>query len=205
EDGGYAVVRVNGVESNAHPLSRWQMDLDVSGTVPSGIGPDIVLALDASWRAEIVDERGLVTSDPIPIAGQAGTMFGLGSTCDYQFSGTFEDSRYIYEYPEGANQGTMPVCLDGAQMFFGTVVLKPDQGTASFQIVLAREAFVLKTDKQNPEAGQQADQIQVTVGLIFEAGMDADGNITAGEQALPYQFSWPAIAPEFPPLPETAR
>ena len=212
---GYVAAKVAGVPSNAHPLSRWELDMNVNGTVPRVQGPRISLAIDASWRAEIVAERGLITSgttvpatgwsDPIPESGRASTLFSLESSCDYNFTGIFEDENYIYEYPEGANEGSMPVSLNDTDMFFGTVTLWPDQSTAMFQIVLSRDAYVLKTDKKNPEAGPQPDQILVTVQLIFMTDMDKEGRISGGEEIMPYEYSWPDIVPEAPPLPETAR
>lgn len=71
--------------------------------------------------------------------------------------------------------------------------------------MLSRDAYVLKTDKKNPEAGPQPDQILVSVQLVFQTSMDQDGLISGGEQFMPYQYSWPDIEPEAPPLPETAR
>ena len=202
---GYVVVRVDGRLSNSHPLSRWEGDMEVSGTVPSGIGPDIELTMQTSWRAEIVEERADVTMLPIIESGWTSTLFGLESNCDFEFSGIFEDANYIYEYPDGANTGNLSASHNGTEMFLGSVTLKPTPGTAFFNIVFAREALVMKTDKNDPDAAPVPEQMQVTVGLMFEAPMSRYGTISSGEQAMPYNLSWPDMEPEFPPNDDTQR
>jgi len=202
---GYVVVKVDGRKSNPHPLSRWEGDMDVSGTVPSGIGPDIELTMQTSWRAEIVEERADVTMLPIIESGWTSTLFGLESNCDFEFSGIFEDANYIYEYPDGANTGNLSASLNGTEMFLGTVTLKPTPGIAFFNIVFAREALVMKTDKNDPNANPVPEQIQVTVAMIFEAPMSRYGSISSGEQAVPYNLSWPNMEPRFPPNDDTQR
>ena len=216
ETAGYITVVVDGVPSNAFPLSRWEItDLEVTGIHPGGIGPQLELTINASWRGEILDERDGILSDegetfmepawsePNPENSRTATEFSISSSCDYSFSGTFEDSRYRYEYPDGANQGSMPLSFNGMQNFLGTVTMRPDEGKALFNILLTREAFVLKTDKQS--GATTADEIFVSVGLIFETGMDKDGNISSHEELSPYQFTLPDIEPEYPPLQETCR
>lgn len=216
ETAGYITVIVDGAPSNAFPLSRWEIsNMQVNGTSPSGIGPDVDLEINASWRGEILDERdGILTdegdtlmettwAEPNPENSMTASGFSISSSCDYSFSGTFEDSRYRYEYPDGANQGSMPVTLNGMENYLGTVSLQPNEGKAIFNILLSREAFVQKTDKETGIT--TADEIFVSVGLIFETGMDTEGNISSHEEVTPYQFTLPDIEPEFPPLPETCR
>ncbi len=202
---GYVVVRVDGRLSNPHPLSQWEGEMEVSGTILSGTGPDFELTMQTSWRAEIVEERADVSMLPIIQSGWTSTLFGLESNCDFEFSGIFEDANYIYEYPDGANTGNLSASLNGTEMFLGTVTLKPTPGIAFFNIVFAREALVMKTDKNDPNANPVPEQIQVTVAMIFEAPMSRYGSISSGEQAVPYNLSWPNMEPRFPPNDDTQR
>lgn len=139
------------------------------------------------------------------MASRAATLLLLKSNCDYEFTGTFEDDRYIYEYPEGMNEGNLSVFWAGEEMFFGAVTLQPDTGNAVFQINILKYAQVMKTDKTIIGAQPQMDEIPVIIPLYFEAEMDMAGKISAGEQAMPYSYSWPDIEPKFPPTEETAR
>lgn len=202
---GYVVVRVDGRLSNPHPLSQWEGDMEVSGTILSGVGPDFELTMQTSWRAEIVEERADVSMLPVEESGWTSTLFGLESSCDFEFSGIFEDANYIYEYPDGANTGNLAASLNGTEMFLGTVTLKPTPGTVFFNIVFAREALVMKTDKHEPNAQPVPDQIQVTVAMMFEAPMSRYGSISSGEQSVPYHLSWPDMEPRFPPNDDTGR
>jgi len=213
---GYITVMVDGAPSNTFPLSRWEIsDMEVTGTSPSGIGPDVDLEINASWRGEILDERDGILSDegeifleptwaePNPENSVTASEFSISSSCDYTFSGTFEDSRYRYEYPDGANEGSMTITQNGMENYIGVVTLKPNEGKAIFNVLLSREAYVKKTDKDS--GAVTFDDMFVSVGLVFETEMDTTGNISSHEEVTPYQFTLPDIAPEFPPLEETCR
>ena len=214
DDCGYVAARVNGINGNLHPLSRWEITgMEVTGTQTGNAGPDVKLTIDASWRAEIVDERGLITegetvpatgwADPLPELSRSSSLLDLASTCDYEFTGTFEDDDYIYEYPDGMNKDSKTVFLKEEEMFFGVVALQPDLNTATIQINFRLNAQVLKTEKKTGET--QMDEIPVIVPLYFTAEMEMTGKITGGEEIIPYAYSWPDIEPEFPPTTETAR
>lgn len=202
---GYVQVEVDGITSNIHPLSHWEGDIEVSGVAATGSGPQFTLTIKSDWRAEIVDERPRPEDPPLGMNGWTGTMLGKTATCEYDFFGTFEDSRYIYEYPQGANQGTQPMGLNDTQMFFGTVTLKPSEGEADFQILMSREVLVMKTDKQVPGSQPEADMVQVSVGCLFTADITSGGVITEGETSVPYQTSWPTMEPEYPVREDTGR
>lgn len=200
---GYVMVMVDKHPSNAHPLSEWSGDLTVTGSY--SIGPEVQLTAHAVWRAEIVDERPMPDLPPLPEFGWTSTLFGLDAECEFEFSGRFEDSHYIYEYPEDANTGTVPMTIEGDRRFFGAVTLKPVEGILRCQGLFSAEAFVLKTDKFDPEAEPIPDWIPVNIPLVFEATMSATGDIEAGEAPGAYTLSWPDMTPESPPLETTGH
>jgi hypothetical protein len=205
ETAGYIMVKVGPVTSNVHPLSSWEGDFQVSGTAPTGIGPLFNLTMRNSWRAEIVDERLQPDGLPSDEAAWTGTMLGRRSTCEYEFSGTFETDRYIYEYLDGMNQGSQPMAIDGSTMFFGSITLKPSESLATFQILMSRDAQVMKTDKQNPEAGPVLDQVPVNILVYFTASMDQEGVIAEGNLSVPFELSWPEMEPSYPVREDTGR
>lgn len=204
---GYVVVEAGGRRSNAHPLSQWEMGIDVSGTYDPSRGPSFELTMNAIWRAEFVAERPSTDQEPADVLGWANTMFGLDATADFAFTGTFEDSRYIYEYrDEAPNVGSMDMGWDGTNFYFGTVVLKPSESNAVIQASLSREVTAYVTDKQNPELPPVARQYTVAVmGYIDTSMFPVSGMIAEGESTVPYNTSWQDATPVSPPVESTGR
>gem|GEM_PF-2598235 len=205
EKHGYVVVSLDGRTSNEHPLSQWTGAFEITGTSSSGIGPTVNVNMNAVWRAEIVEERPMPELPPLPEYGWASTMLSLEASCDYVFSGIFEDSRYIYEYREEMNTGNQPVEINGQEVFMGTVTLKPSEASATIQVTFTKNAVVMKTDKQNPELPPVQDTVLVPVPVYLQASMDAKGTISPGSQAGVFMTTWDEIAPESPVLDSTRR
>ncbi|MBU2501250.1 hypothetical protein KJ682_07990 [bacterium] len=198
---GYVVVETAGRRSNPHPLSRWAPEIQVQGTFSSGgRGPDFELAMNARWRAEIVDERPMPNLDPFPEYGWTSTLFSLESTCEFNYSGIFETSQYIYEYPEEMNSRSVSVHLGDQEMFFGTVTMKPSEGTFIIQANFSEDAVAMVTDKSNPEAPPHLEELPVLVSVYISGNMNPDGTIQAGSTLIPYATSWTAATPQSPPV-----
>ena len=202
---GYVVVEVNGRLSNPHPLTEWSSQFTVVGTQPGGIGPNINLEMNTRWRGEIVCERPMPEMDPFPMYGWTVPGLGLDSFCAYDYIGTFEYERFIYEYPEDLNRKTIYTHLTGSQMYYGTMTIKPAEGTVTIQLSFYQDAKALVTDKQNPEAPPEERNIPVTVGFWVDTTIDAEGTIAEGDVATPYAISWGQMQAESPPLETTGR
>jgi hypothetical protein len=204
---GYVVVEAGGRRSNAHPLSKWDMEVSLSGNYDPGRGPNFEITMNAAWRAEFVAERAAPDQDPASVLGWATTMLGLDSTADFSFTGTFEDSRYIYEYrDEEPNVGSMDMGWDGADFFFGPVVIKPDQSNIVIQASLSREVLAMVTDKQNPGAPPVPTNYTVAVmGYIDTTFFPVSGEVADGETAIPYNTTWTEAHPVSPPVESTGR
>ncbi len=202
---GYVVVGTSGRLSNPHPLTQWAPDIDITGTFQSGRGPDFEVTMRTVWRGEIVDERPMPYMDPYAESGWTSTLFGLDALCDYKYTGIFEDSRYIYEYKPEMNTDTVPTNISGTEMYFGTITMKPSEGTAVIQATFSQEAKAMVTDKLDPEAPPVQQNLPVTIGLYIEGEMTADGIISEGSMVVPYMVSWPEVQPDSPPLDSTGH
>ncbi|MFW6139356.1 MAG: hypothetical protein ACOC7U_09295 [Spirochaetota bacterium] len=200
---GYIMVSVDDRDSNLVPLTLWKGELTISGTC-SDIGPDVDGTVQFSASGEIVDERSHPETEPQITFAQFAAPFSLNSKFEYQFSGTFEDSSYIYYYPAESNQGTLNVSASNIPAFTGAVMLDPEESIASFQITILAEAFVQKTDKNTLK--MTTDTISVPIPLVFDADMTRYGTIQAGSEPLgTLSVEWDQIVPESAPDQDTPR